>query len=57
MLLIAGGVGINPLISIMRHIADVSSEQQTVGRLVLLFSARSAEELIFQVITNTFSSL
>ena len=53
LLLIAGGVGINPLISTMRHAEDLNEgscgQSEHFGRLMLLYSARSKEELIFYV--------
>lgn len=50
LLLVAGGVGINPLVSIMRHVADLKAAkgQGLPGRLILAYSARSAEELVFK---------
>ena len=51
LLLIAGGVGINPLYSIVRHVADISSdpEHKYTGKTTLLFSAKNADELLFKV--------
>ena len=53
LLLIAGGVGINPLISTMRHAEDLNDgsggHSEHFGKLMLLYSARTKEELIFQV--------
>lgn len=48
LLLIAGGVGINPIYSIVRHVADISQYQHT-GKTVLLFSAQNQDELLFKV--------
>jgi len=50
LLLIAGGVGINPLYSIVRHVADISSdpEHKYTGKTTLLFSAKNADELLFK---------
>ena len=48
LLLIAGGVGINPVYSIVRHVADISPYQHT-GKTVLLFSAQNQDELLFKV--------
>ncbi|CAG5134359.1 unnamed protein product, partial [Candidula unifasciata] len=57
LLLIAGGVGINPLFSILQHFlflhsgqveADVGSRFSQDKSVSLLYSARNAEELIFQ---------
>ena len=51
LLLIAGGVGINPLYSIVRHVADISSDlpNKYSGKTVLLFSAKNIDELLFKV--------
>lgn len=53
LLLIAGGVGINPLISAMRHAEDLNNGSNGIslhfGRLMILYSARTQDELIFQV--------
>ena len=51
LLLIAGGVGINPLFSIVRHVADISSDlpNKYTGKTVLLFSAKNIDELLFKV--------
>ena len=53
LLLIAGGVGINPLISTMRHAEDLNEgsggHSEHFGKLMLLYSARTKEELIFHV--------
>ena len=48
LLLIAGGVGINPIYSIVQHVADISHYQHT-GKTVLLFSAQHQDELLFKV--------
>ena len=48
LLLIAGGVGINPIYSIVQHVADISHYQHT-GKTVLLFSAQNQDELLFKV--------
>ena len=45
LILIAGGVGINPIVSIMREIDRASYTPQKVS---LLYSAKSREELIFR---------
>lgn len=47
LLLIAGGVGINPIYSIVRHAADIS-QYQDIGKIVLLFSAQNQDELLFK---------
>ena len=53
LLLIAGGVGINPLYSIVRHVADICSDLQVqehyTGKTMVLFSAKSTDELLFKV--------
>ena len=57
LLLIAGGVGINPLCSMMRHVADLNGAKRQgehvyqPGLVQLLYSAKSDTELIFKVIT------
>ena len=53
-LLIAGGVGINPLYSIINHLADLCTKGDNPDmfhdtRVVLLYSARTEDELIFMV--------
>ncbi|XP_019636081.1 PREDICTED: oxidoreductase NAD-binding domain-containing protein 1-like isoform X2 [Branchiostoma belcheri] len=54
LLLIAGGVGINPLYSIVQHVVDLhrlSQKSETAykpGRTVLLYSARDEGELLFR---------
>nr|CAB3264611.1 oxidoreductase NAD-binding domain-containing protein 1-like [Phallusia mammillata] len=52
-LLIAGGVGINPLLSIFRHkrdrICDIGDSSTDVeGKTALIYSAKTCEDLIFQ---------
>jgi len=51
-LLIAGGVGINPLYSMLRHICHMHSLSENkdidFGESLLLFSAKTNEELIFK---------
>ena len=53
LLLIAGGVGINPLYSIIQHVADISDtingDRGFTGKCRLLFSAKNRDELLFQV--------
>ena len=53
LLLMAGGVGINPLISTMRHAEDLNEgsggHSEHFDKLMLLYSARTKEELIFHV--------
>ncbi|KAJ7386687.1 Oxidoreductase NAD-binding domain-containing protein 1 [Desmophyllum pertusum] len=50
LLLVAGGVGINPLYSIVRHVADIStdSQHQYTGKTMLLFSAKNQDELLYK---------
>ncbi|XP_004468513.2 oxidoreductase NAD-binding domain-containing protein 1 [Dasypus novemcinctus] len=54
LVLIAGGVGINPLLSILRHAADLHAERASGGRgrelgtAQLFYSARTTSELLFQ---------
>ena len=52
LLLIAGGVGINPLMSVLYTVSALETSGntgQTESRVVLLYSAKSQEELIFKV--------
>lgn len=55
LVLIAGGVGINPLLSILRHAADLHRERESKGRgydmgtVRLLYSAKDTSELLFKV--------
>ena len=55
LLLIAGGVGINPLISTMRHAEDLNNGSgglsKHFGKLLILYSARTQDELLFHVST------
>ncbi|KAL1286785.1 OXNAD1 [Ovibos moschatus] len=54
LVLIAGGVGINPLLSILRHAADLLRERASRGRgyemgtVRLLYSAKDTSELLFK---------
>ncbi|XP_055985608.1 oxidoreductase NAD-binding domain-containing protein 1 isoform X2 [Sorex fumeus] len=54
LVLIAGGVGINPLLSILRHAADLHREHANkgsgyeTGRIRLLYSAKNTSELLFK---------
>ncbi|XP_064614221.1 oxidoreductase NAD-binding domain-containing protein 1-like [Liolophura sinensis] len=49
LLLLAGGVGINPLISILRHVTDLNqSDMEKPVQARLLYSARSEDELIYK---------
>jgi ferredoxin-NADP reductase len=53
LLLIAGGVGINPLISILRHFDDIYFRRNSMvtssPKAVLLYSASTQAELLFKV--------
>ena len=52
LILIAGGVGINPLYSIVQHVADCISRDlpnKYTGKTILLFSAKNVDELLFKV--------
>ncbi|XP_030058410.1 oxidoreductase NAD-binding domain-containing protein 1 [Microcaecilia unicolor] len=54
LVLIAGGVGINPLLSILLHVADLQSAQQRaenrfeMGTVKLYYSAKNTSELLFK---------
>ncbi|XP_019391128.1 PREDICTED: oxidoreductase NAD-binding domain-containing protein 1 [Crocodylus porosus] len=54
LVLIAGGVGINPLFSILLHVADLYINQETkgsgykMGTVKLLYSAKNTNELLFK---------
>lgn len=53
LLLLAGGVGINPLYSIINEVVDLqkgdnSGKAKFSGRVMLLYSAKTLEELIFK---------
>jgi len=49
-ILIAGGVGINPLASMISAIDDYHvSLSAKIGKIVLFYSAKTSEELIFKV--------
>ncbi len=54
-LLLAGGIGINPLYSILQHVKDLHQDRMTdptaykPGKVELLYSASSMNELIFKV--------
>lgn len=53
LLLIAGGVGINPLYSILLHTADLlrhtHGHRYTPGHTHLCYSAKNTKELLFKV--------
>lgn len=56
-LLLAGGVGINPLVSMFGHLADLqlnNANRTELGGVHLLYSARSDDELLFK---NRISSI
>ncbi|KAL3832255.1 hypothetical protein ACJMK2_023915 [Sinanodonta woodiana] len=61
LLLIAGGVGINPLYSILNNVVDLASSSQTSGKVFLLYSARQVQELLFKMklleIMRTYSHI
>ena len=42
---VAGGVGVNPIISMIKHLHDANYQD----KITLLFSAKTVEELIFKV--------
>ncbi|NXA40108.1 OXND1 protein, partial [Eudromia elegans] len=52
--LVAGGVGINPLFSILLHVADLHESQESkgggyqVGTVRLYYSAKNTKELLFK---------
>lgn len=54
LVLIAGGVGINPLLSILRHAADLhrawvaTGSGHQIGAVRLFYSAKNTSELLFQ---------
>ncbi|XP_006840064.1 PREDICTED: oxidoreductase NAD-binding domain-containing protein 1 [Chrysochloris asiatica] len=54
LVLIAGGVGINPLLSILRHAADLHRERTNkgsgyeIGTIKLFYSAKNTSELLFK---------
>lgn len=49
-LLVAGGVGINPMYSMVSHMADLNAgaRRRYPGKMVLLYSAKTFTELIFK---------
>lgn len=55
LVLIAGGVGINPLFSILLHVADLHRKQEKegtgyqIGMTNLLYSVKNTDELLFRV--------
>lgn len=63
LLLIAGGVGINPLLSIINHVTCLHNKggdpdrASKTTRVMLLYSARNIEELIFKKSLDEISSL
>lgn len=60
-LLIAGGIGINPIYSILQHIEETRRSRESnddyLGRATLLYSASTRDELIFKVSLLSVSSL
>lgn len=50
LLLVAGGVGINPIVSIIQHVSDLKNTEDYYlpSRVVLAYSARTFDELIFR---------
>eukprot|EP00118_Oscarella_pearsei_P010651 m.66539 g.66539 ORF g.66539 m.66539 type:complete len:265 (+) comp35392_c0_seq2:124-918(+) len=48
LMFLAGGIGINPLYSIIQHAAEIRQGGGAVGKLRLLYSAKSIDELIFR---------
>lgn len=54
LVLIAGGVGINPLLSILRHAVDLHRERVSkgsgyeIGKIRLFYSAKNTSELLFK---------
>ena len=55
LLLLAGGVGINPLVSVLRHCRHLRGERRRTGAgyvpgaVRLLYSARGHQQLLFEV--------
>ncbi|XP_048241559.1 oxidoreductase NAD-binding domain-containing protein 1-like [Haliotis rufescens] len=52
LLLVAGGVGINPLMSMLSHVHDLQQTATTrsmcPNKVILMFSAKTKEELLFR---------
>lgn len=63
LVLIAGGVGINPLFSILLHIADLHGYQEgkgnrhKLGTAKLYYSAKNTSELLFKVNEKFFKNM
>lgn len=61
LVLIAGGVGINPLLSILRYAADLHRDRVNkgsgyeVGTIKLFYSAKNTSELLFKVMEKHMS--
>ena len=53
LMLVAGGVGINPLLSILRYLAGIretdKSELKVPQEVHLLYSAKTCDELLYKV--------
>ena len=47
LLFLAGGVGINPLLSMLLHVADKRNHNSSHTPVVLLYSAKTLEDMIF----------
>lgn len=50
LLLIAGGVGINPLMAMLLHHTRLIERGKTQQRVKLLYSAKNITELLFKVL-------
>ena len=52
-LLVAGGVGINPICSIIRDLAEnIAQSQSNEHQVVLLYSGKTKKDLLFKVRRN-----
>ncbi|XP_045598090.1 oxidoreductase NAD-binding domain-containing protein 1 isoform X2 [Procambarus clarkii] len=62
LLLVGGGVGINPLASMFLHaislhrIHEENKEEYRPGRILLLYSAKTYEELLYKTLLDTISA-
>lgn len=53
-LLVAGGVGINPICSIIRDLAEnITKSQSNEHQVILLYSGKTEKDLLFKVRSNT----